>query len=397
MKRLGALGAGVLWGALAAAGNAAGAGEAARLTIGYLEIAGDARYEDRRAYAGIHLRPRGRPFDGARMAVRESRILSRALKVRFGLERAAGKSAADLVAAIERLGSEKGVRFFIIDAAADVLSRVALGTRGKDVLLFNVSEPADGLRGSECQAHLMHVLANRAMLMDALVQYIVSKGWRDVLVLKGPLPEDAALAQALARAAKRMGARIVGVKDFVLSNNPRERGKNNVALLTSETDHDVVFLADTDGEFGRYVPFQTSRPRPVIGTEGMIADTWHWSWERHGAPQLNQRFEKRAKRKMRGADWAAWAAVKSIVESVARTRSTDFATVTAYLRSGKLTLDGYKGTPVNFRPWDNQLRQPILLRTHNAIVARAPVKGFLHPTNNLDTLGFDRGDTRCRF
>ena len=367
------------------------------LPIGYLEITGDGRYEQKGTYAGIQIRPRGRPVAGAELAVRESRIFRRAIGVEFTLERGAGETATNLVSVIERLAAEKGVRFFLIDAAAEALSAVAEGTRGRDLLLFNVSEAADVLRGAQCWAHLMHVIPSHAMLTDALVQYLTAKRWRDVLVLKGPLAGDAALARAFENSARRFGVRIAGIRDFVLSNDPREREKNNVVLLTAGVDYDAVFLADMEGEFGRYVPMQTSLPRPVIGTEGLMAGAWHWSWERHGAPQLNQRFDKRAKRRMEAVDWAAWAAVKAIVESVLRTRSTDFAEVGAYLRSDKLTLDGYKGNPVNFRPWDNQLRQPILLHTHNAVVERAPLRGFLHPTQNMDTLGYDRGDKMCEF
>ena len=144
------------------------------------------------------------------------------------------------------------------------------------------------------------------------------------------------------------------------------------------------------------MPYQTYRPRPIIGTEGLIAEAWHWAWERHGAPQLNQRFEKRTKRRMTGTDWAAWMAVKAVVEAAVRTNSANFKTLRAYLRSDQMTLDAYKGTPSSFRPWDNQLRQPILLRTHNAIIKRAPLKGFLHPTENMDTLGYDQGDRKCK-
>ena len=42
------------------------------------------------------------------------------------------------------------------------------------------------------------------------------------------------------------------------------------------------------------------------------------------------------------------------------------------------------------------MRQPILIATHNAVIERAPLQGFLHQTNNLDTLGFDRRDSRCK-
>ena len=178
--------------------------------------------------------------------------------------------------------------------------------------------------------------------------------------------------------------------------DPRQREKNNISLMTSDSDADVVFVSDIEGEFGRYLPYQTNNPTPVIGTEGLQAASWHWAWERHGAPQLNQRFERNSQRRMQGPDWAAWAAVKSVIESVLRTKSVDFETVETYLRSERLNLDAYKGSPVSYRSWDNQLRQPVLLHTYNAVVDRAPVRGFLHPTENMDTLGYDQGDRRCQ-
>ena len=369
----------------------------APFAIGYLEISGDARYEPRRSYTGLRLLSRDRPIGGARLALRDARFAGRALGLRFRLEPAEGAGAAALAASVRRLRDAAGIRFFVVDAPAAVLIDLADATAGDGVLLFNVSEPANRLRGKACRRTLLHTLPSRAMLTDALVQYLVSKKWRKVLVLKGPLAADAALAASFRHSARKFGAKVVAEKDFVLSNDPRQRGRNNVALMTAAPSHDVVYLADSDGEFGRYVPYQTSRPRPVVGSEGLIPAAWHWTWERHGAPQLNQRFDKRAGRRMQGADWAAWAAVKALVESVIRTKSTDFATVAAYLRGAGLTLDVYKGTAASFRPWNNQLRQPILLHTHNAVAARAPIAGFLHATDDLDTLGLDAPESGCAF
>jgi ABC transporter substrate binding protein (PQQ-dependent alcohol dehydrogenase system) len=181
-----------------------------------------------------------------------------------------------------------------------------------------------------------------------------------------------------------------------LGEDPRQRGENNVRLLTSQANYDVVFLADTVGEFGRYVPYQTLLPRPVVGSEGLVADAWDWTFERQGAPQLNRRFDKIAGRRMSAFDWAAWAGVKAVVEAISRVKSTDIEKLQAYLTSEALNLDTYKGAPNSFRPWDHQLRQPILLHTANAVIARAPIDGFLHKTNNLDTLGVDTPETKCR-
>ena len=364
------------------------------LAIGYLALKKDPRYARKRTYARFLTQPLGSPYVGAKVAIEESRFVGAALGVELKLKRRRAKSATALVeAALELAGA--GVQYLLIDAPGPVVDEVARATRGTDLLLFNVSARDDVLRQAQCQAHLLHVIPSHAMLMDALVQYLVSRKWREVLVLIGPRPEDEQLTTAFERSAKRFGVEIVEQRPFVLSNDPREREKNNVALLTAGVDYDVVFVADTDGEFARDVPYQTVRPRLVVGTEGLAASSWHWAWERHGAPQLENRFEKRAKRPMRAVDWAAWASVKAVVEAVLRTEGAVFATVRDYLLGDQIVLDGFKGNRMNFRPWSRQLRQPILLITHNWVVERAPLRGFLHQTNNLDTLGFDARDTRC--
>ena len=365
------------------------------LVIGYAELDGDPRYLLDRRYAGIEFKPRGRPLPGAEVAMRESRILSRAIGVKFKLEKVTGNNAVELAAAVNRLHKEQNTPFILVDAQAETLLTIADTTQGKPLLLFNISESADELRGNQCRPHMMHTIPSYAMLADGLAQYLVTKQWKKLLLLQGTLPSDQALGQALRRASKKFGLRITEERKFVLSNDPRQRDQNNIALLTTHQS-DVIMLVDSDGEFGRYVPYQTFHPRPVVGTEGLVPSAWHWAWERHGAPQLNQRFVKKAKRKMLDGDWAAWAAVKVIVESVLRTKSTDFETVTRYLKSDELTLDAYKGTPASFRLWNNQLRQPILLHTHNSVVNRAPLKGFLHPIQNLDTLGVTPERSECR-
>jgi ABC transporter substrate binding protein (PQQ-dependent alcohol dehydrogenase system) len=114
-------------------------------------------------------------------------------------------------------------------------------------------------------------------------------------------------------------------------------------------------------------------------------------------PQLNQRFEREAKRHMTGYDWAAWAALRVVIEAMARAGSAEFAKVAAYLKGPDLRFDMYKGSPGSFRPWNNQLRRPILLHTEDAVIARAPIEKFLHPTSYLDTLGVDQPETECRF
>ena len=293
---------------------------------------------------------------------------------------------------------EAGIRFFLVDADADAL--LAAGRRDPRTTRAAVQRLRTGrpaaARGLPRQCHAC----------DPQPRHADGRRWRSIWrratgagcwCCAASGRRTRLTAAAFERSAAKFGLKIAAVKDFLLSNDPRNRAQNNIALMTAEPDYDVLFLADGFGEFGRYVPYQTHLPRPVVGAQGLEAAAWHWAWERHGAPQLNQRFDRKAEREMKDADWAAWAAYKVIVEAVARTGGTDFDAVAAYLKGETLTFDAYKGNPASFRPWNNQLRQPILLHTHNAVTARAPLDGFLHRRDVLDTLGIDEPESKCRF
>ncbi|TVT56511.1 MAG: ABC transporter substrate-binding protein [Azoarcus sp. PHD] len=365
------------------------------IRFAFLELDKDARYDEKRTFHRNLSQAFGRPFAGAEVAMREARFVGQALKLEFALERVKGADAAALLAQVSTLQAA-GVRYFLVDAPAEVVAELAKATRGKELLLFNVSAADDVLRQEQCQPHLFHTLPNHAMQTDAMAQYLVSRKWRSVLLLEGPLAADKLLGAAFEASAKRFGLKVVDKRSFVLSNDPRQRDQGNPLLLTGGADHDVVFVADSDGEFARNLPYRTVRPRPVVGSEGLVAEAWHWAWERHGAPQLSSRMQKQAERQPSSPDWAAWIAVKSVIEAVVRTDNAPFTKLVGYLAGDEITIDGFKGNRLGFRPWDRQLRQPILLATHNSVIERAPIQGFLHQQNNMDTLGFDQRDSRCK-
>jgi len=362
--------------------------------IGYLEWSEDPRYRAERLKAQFPLQPWGRPYAGAAQAISETAFSGAALKLKFELLKREAADVAGMADAIKAMVTA-GIHYVIVDADGPVLADLAKRTAALPVTLFNIAAAQDSLRGAQCQSRLLHVLPNHAMLTDALAQYLVLRRWASVLVLQGPNPADAELAAAWARSAKRFGIKTVDSKPFKLGQDPRERELNNLQLLTGSKDYDAVFVADTDGEFARAVPYQTAKPRVVIGAAGLVADGWHWSWERDGARQLNNRLIKAAGRQVTSYDWAAWMAVKSVVEAVVRAGTPDYDKSDAYLRGPDIVLDGFKGFRMGYRPWDGQLRQPVLLNTGNWAIAIAPIEGFLDPVNNLDTLGFDSKETAC--
>jgi ABC transporter substrate binding protein (PQQ-dependent alcohol dehydrogenase system) len=385
----------LLFGALATAPAQDAPPQRQRVKIGFVEIEGDARYEPIRAYERIILTAREHPFTGAEVAVDEAAALTRVLPMDFTLDRITAKSPADVAPAV-LAALDTGTHFFLLDAPANAFKPLAAAIRGRDALIFNVSESDDGLRRDLCAPEFVHVYPSRAQLMDGLVQFAVSRKWRDLLVLEGPLPADAAATAAFEHSAQKFGARIVAHQHFKPGTDPREREANDPALLSAiNRDFDVAFVADDAFDFARSVPYQLARPRPVMGSIDLEPVAWHWTWERNGAPQVNSRFDKKSGgRHMAGADWAAWIAVKMVVQSALRTRSADFAKQRAFI-VGDGTFDGDKGLAVSVRPWDHQVRQAILLAAPYEVVAKAPIEGFLHRTNELDTLGDDEPESSC--
>jgi ABC transporter substrate binding protein (PQQ-dependent alcohol dehydrogenase system) len=366
------------------------------VVIGYVEIAGDPRYEPVMGSDRVVLKTREHPFAGAEIGIDEAAALVRVLNTEFKLERITVKSAAEVApAVIDAIDTHK-LAFFLIDAPAEAFKPLAAAVKGRDALLFNVSAAEDALRRDLCAREFVHVIPSLAMRMDALVQYLVSRKWRDVLVFEGPAPADAETVKAFTHSVQKFGARVVADQKFKPGTDPRQREQNDPLLLSAlNRDYDVVFVADDAFDFVREVPYRTARPRPVVGSIDLEPAAWHWTWNHNGGPQVNSRFEKKSGgRHMESADWAAWVAVKMVVQSALRTRSADFKKQRDFIL-GDAGFDGDKGLPLGVRPWDHQVRQAVLLAAPYAVVASAPLEGFLHRTNELDTLGDDAPETPC--
>jgi len=263
-------------------------------------------------------------------------------------------------------------------------------------VVFNVSEPADELRGAACHPHWLHTLPSDRMHSDALAQWLASRSWRDIIWLVGTRAQDQALTEVWQASFKRFGLKVRAQRSFVLSGDPRQRNAGNPKLLTAEPSHDAVVVLDTDGEFARTVPYNTAQARPVAGHAGLVPLAWHPRFDRFGAPQLNRRFIKQAARPMTGHDWAAWVAVKAITAALEEKPKASLPQHLQALRSGAVGVDGFKGVTLSFRPWDGQLRQPVFLAHGDGVAAAAPVDGAMHPKDVLDTLGADEGDSACK-
>jgi ABC transporter substrate binding protein (PQQ-dependent alcohol dehydrogenase system) len=330
---------------------------------------------------------------GAELAIIDSNSTGRFLKHAYSLDIAERDDDASLIEAASEL-HEQGVRLFVVNAPAATLKQ--LSARLPDSLLFNAGSADDSLRHSQCLANVLHTLPSRAMLADALAQFLAVRKWTRWLLISGATEDDAAYAAALRRAAKRFGLRIVAEKAWSFDNDQRRSAQAEMPLFTQTAEYDVVLVADERGDFGEYLPYQTWYPRPVAGTQGLTPTAWHKTVETFGAAQLQKRFEAHAQRWMNDRDFAAWIAVRSIASAVTKLRQADATAIRQLALSGQLPLDGFKGRKLSFRSWNGQLRQPIPLVQPRALVSTSPQEGFLHPSSELDSLGYDAPEVSCR-
>ena len=176
----------------------------------------------------------------------------------------------------------------------------------------------------------------------------------------------------------------------------RRNAAAEVPAFTQDAEYDVVIAADEVGDFSPYILYTTWLPRPVAGSVGLMPVGWHRVVEQWGAVQLQNRFREQAKRGMSARDYATWAAVRSIGEAVTRLNSAEAGNLAAYIRSSDIKLALFKGRSLDYRPWNGQLRQPIPLVHARALVALAPLEGFLHEKTDLDTLGIDEPESQCK-
>ncbi|MEL7525102.1 MAG: ABC transporter substrate-binding protein [Pseudomonadota bacterium] len=302
-------------------------------------------------------------------------------------------NAAELIA--------DGISLIIVLGRGDDVLKVA-DAAGSDALIFNAAAPEVALRGESCRSNLLHIAPSRAMLADALAQFLIWKRWSRWLLISGSNPDDERLAEAYRRSAAKFGAEIVEERIFEDTGGSRRSDSGHVLVqrqipvFTQETrDHNVVVAVDESDVFALYLPFHAWTPRPVAGSGGLRPVSFHAAHEAWGATQFQRRFEKQNGRYVRPEDYNVWVAMRVIGEAVTRSSSGDATVLRDYILSDAFELAAFKGQKVTFRPWNGQLRQPVLLTDSKITVSVSPQEGFLHHRSPLDSLGIDEAESAC--
>lgn len=349
----------------------------------------------------LDLPPADDGIAGAKLAIADNNTTGQFVKQNFTLDVKEG-AIDDLIKGAEAKVAE-GVGFIVADLEPASLLKLADALKGKDALVINVGSADDSVREENCRANLIHISPTRTMLADALGQYLVWKKWTNWFLVSGPQPEDKLFADAIKRTAKRFGAKIVDEREFKYEPGSRrsdggfEQIQQQIPTFTQGAkEHDIVVVADEGQLFGDYIPYRTWSPRPVAGTAGLVASSWHPALELWGGTQFQNRFRRLNNRIMRSLDYDAWLAVRIVGEAATRKQTGSFKDLNAFIHSPEFEVAAFKGVKTTLRAWNGQLRQPLVVSTPKLLVSISPQRGFLHPTSELDTLGLDKPETKCK-
>jgi ABC transporter substrate binding protein (PQQ-dependent alcohol dehydrogenase system) len=344
--------------------------------------------------------PKETGLRGAQLAIADTNTTGRFTNQHFTLSVIDARDDATVLTGFAN-SLAAGKKLFVANVPAGLLLKLADMPGAASAVILDATTHDDRLRGADCRANTLHVSPSRAMLADALMQYLVSKGWTRIMLLSGQDPGDALYADAIRHAAEKfqISLRADAKWTFNAAAQQADTGhyevNDEVKKATQGVSYDMLVVADEAGHFGDDLAYRTDTPRPVAGTQGLVPTAWSRSMTEYASTQLQIRFLHDAGRFMTEDDYGGWLAVRAIGEAATRSASADPSKIIAYLKSPAFTVSGYKGPELSFRPWDWQLRQPVLLSDEHSIVSISPQPGFLHQVNDLDSLGVDQPETSC--
>ena len=335
-------------------------------------------------------------FYGVQLAIEDNLTTGRFLGHDYEAKMILVSLEEDLENEFEQLLGQ-GYRYFIADLDSSELLKISKLSEKDDVIIMNVRSKSDSLRNEDCRSNIFHIPPSRAMLSDALTQYLVKKKWKKWFLVTGPESNDTLFSSAMKKSAEKFNVKIKDERVWDYASDLRRTAQKEIPLFTKGVNYDVLVVSDEKGEFGEYLLYRTWEPLIVSGTQGLVPKSWHRTHEQWGATQMQNRFRRKSGRWMTEVDYSAWIGVRSIGEAVSRVKGNNVSDIRKYLLSEKFGIGAYKGVKVSFRSWNGQLRQPILLAAARSMVSVSPQEGYIHPISELDTMGVDKPESTCKF
>ena len=339
--------------------------------------------------------PENLGLSGAQMAVTDSNKTSKFLNQNFSLTTKISFDEKELITAFEEFIKNKN-SYVILNVEDELLKKLISNPLSKDALLINAGSQTTDLRRDYCNKNLLHTIASNDMLYDGLLQFLVKRNFKNIFLISGQNPKDIQISEDIKRAVKKFGAKIVKEKVWDNNTDIRRKATEEFPVFTQASDYDVIVVADYFGDFGESLYFNTWLPRPVAGTQGLTPVTWNKVIESNGAAQMQSRFESFASRWMESKDFSNWVAVRTIINSIMKTKTVDLKTNLDFIYSDNFDVAAYLGRKLSFRDYNGQIRMPISLVQPRALISTSPQEGFLHPTTDLDTLGIAPFEMKCK-
>jgi ABC-type branched-subunit amino acid transport system substrate-binding protein len=386
---------------------------------------------------------------GARQGASEMDYTARLLGRRVELLEAPAFTPDEAVTQATRLAGRRvaAVLGGFDAATAAALSRFA---RAHRLLFFNVAATDDRLRNEDCDRFAFHVEASDAMYLDAAADWYIrglaflidenapqgiavirrspARAW---FLVTADTPAYRARRDRLRAALelRHWGGRVVadalvrGGADAAQVLPAIRRAHPDLIFLLLPAAQQVAFYRKYEAA---HLPFEmTGFPEPAAQTRAFFGAllgaapavargeirivAWEPTFAAVGGPQLAQRFYERWKRPMDGPAWTSWVAVKIVWDAVTGAQTTDTNGVLRYLEAPATVFEGYQGIGLTFRPWDHQLRHPVmasrLKSLSSDLTALAEMYGQFpnvlapgrEPNDVLDQLGDTAASSRCRW
>lgn len=292
------------------------------------------------------------------------------------------------------------------------------------VIFLNTMSRSEALRGAKCRRLTFHVEASLAMYTDAMGQWLVRRAKQPRWAFLTLDSEAGAEMERLAKRALRRHGGTAVAREVVSASNSDYRAA--LVTLAKAGPHVVIMnlagppllqaLAQVTelglsvqvaGSMMEAVEFWQAEPTRLTGVWPSL---WSYGFRKYSGRELNKRLAARLGHPAASHAWAGYTAMKAVWEAVLRGGRVDTAGLVSYFEKGR-GVDAHKGQPLTFRPWDHQLRQPLMVVRSQVPAADAkrwdifdllgevPLRGT--PGENraavLDTLGLSAAESTCRF
>ena len=257
----------------------------------------------------------------------------------------------------------------ISSASALVIAQIA--ERNKRIFI-NSGANSDDLRGKDCNKYMFHVEVANTTNVKACGQALLRSG-----LIKGKklfsLTADYAFGHDLLRSAKRFidanGGTLIG--DELIATDATDFSPYLLKIRQARPEVVVCNLAgnQTTNFIKQYAEF--GLPYPIAGFNINSADawaageqnfsgiwplTWHHDINTPSSKAFVAAFTKKYGKPPENQAWGDYVALKTLVEAIKATKSTDTNKMIAYFETGA-EFDILKTRKGYFRAWDHQLMQ----------------------------------------